>query len=692
MLNALGRRAARAVGRLRRPGREQQHHDRGPASFVPEARDRGCGGRPLRPHPALRHPRARDGLDPERDRAARADPALRRHLPGLLRLHARRRAAGRADAAAGRPTSGRTTPSGSARTARPTSRSSTWPRCARSPGCDRPPGDANETAVRVAGRSSSAPTARRPRADPPEHPGARRARHAPAGGRQAAATSSPTRPAGPPQVILIATGSEVQLAVEARERARGRGHRHPGGVDAVRRVVRGAGQRLPRVACCRPSVQARVSVEAGIAHAVAPVRRRRWARSSPSSTSARRADDQTLFREFGFTAENVVAAAGSCTPRRSGPHERTGDAIATMTNERLTATLAATPGVSIWLDDLSARAAAERQPADLDHRRQRRRRHHQPDDLRRGAGPRRRLRPTQVARAGRPRRRSVDEAVRVITPPTSAGAATSCARLSTPPAASTAGSRIEVDPRLAHDTDATFAEAVDLWKAVDRPNLLIKIPATRGGPARDHRGLAEGISVNVTLIFSVERYRAVMDAYLDGLEQAAANGHDLAGIALGGVASSSPASTPRSTSGWRRSAPTRRSRCAARRASPTPGWPTQAYQEMFAGDRWDALAAEGAKRAASAVGVHRREEPGVPGHALRRPSWSRPTPSTRCRRRRSRRRRPRRASTATRSPAPCARPRGLRRPRGAGRRPRPTSFACWRTRASTSSRSPGPSC
>ena len=89
---------------------------------------------------------------------------------------------------------------------------------------------------------------------------------------------------------------------------------------------------------------------------------------------------------------------------------------------------------------------------------------------------------------------------------------------------------IEVDPRLAHDTDKTVAEALDLWKTVDRPNLLVKIPATEAGIPAITRTLAEGVSVNVTLIFSVERYRAVMDAFVDGLEQAKANGHDLASI------------------------------------------------------------------------------------------------------------------------------------------------------------------
>ena len=86
---------------------------------------------------------------------------------------------------------------------------------------------------------------------------------------------------------------------------------------------------------------------------------------------------------------------------------------------------------------------------------------------------------------------------------------------------------IEVDPRLAHDTDKTILQAIELWKIVDRPNTLIKIPATLAGLPAITAVLAEGISVNVTLIFSVERHRAVMDAYLAGLEAAQQAGHDL---------------------------------------------------------------------------------------------------------------------------------------------------------------------
>ncbi len=89
---------------------------------------------------------------------------------------------------------------------------------------------------------------------------------------------------------------------------------------------------------------------------------------------------------------------------------------------------------------------------------------------------------------------------------------------------------IEVDPRLAHDTDKTILQAIELWKVVDRPNLFIKIPATKAGLPAITSTLAEGISVNVTLIFSVERHREVMDAYLAGLEAAKQAGHDLSKI------------------------------------------------------------------------------------------------------------------------------------------------------------------
>lgn len=89
---------------------------------------------------------------------------------------------------------------------------------------------------------------------------------------------------------------------------------------------------------------------------------------------------------------------------------------------------------------------------------------------------------------------------------------------------------IEVDPRLAHDTEGTIAAASWLWRTVDRPNVMIKIPATPEGLPAITEAIGAGISVNVTLIFSLDRYRAVAQAYVDGLEHAAATGIDLSTI------------------------------------------------------------------------------------------------------------------------------------------------------------------
>jgi transaldolase len=91
---------------------------------------------------------------------------------------------------------------------------------------------------------------------------------------------------------------------------------------------------------------------------------------------------------------------------------------------------------------------------------------------------------------------------------------------------------IEVDPRLAHDTEATIEQARELWTLVDRPNAMIKIPATTAGLPAITSTLAAGISVNVTLIFSIDRYREVMAAHTAGIARA----HD-AGVNVSGIES-----------------------------------------------------------------------------------------------------------------------------------------------------------
>ncbi|MEU4085507.1 transaldolase [Streptomyces aureus] len=125
---------------------------------------------------------------------------------------------------------------------------------------------------------------------------------------------------------------------------------------------------------------------------------------------------------------------------------------------------------------------------------------------------------------------TVDEAVRMMT----TADVRAAADILRPVFEATAGRdgrvSIEVDPRLAHDTAATVAEARQLAWLVDRPNVMIKIPATKAGLPAITEVIGLGISVNVTLIFSLERYRKVVDAYLAGLERAREAGVDLAGI------------------------------------------------------------------------------------------------------------------------------------------------------------------
>jgi transaldolase len=89
---------------------------------------------------------------------------------------------------------------------------------------------------------------------------------------------------------------------------------------------------------------------------------------------------------------------------------------------------------------------------------------------------------------------------------------------------------IEVEPGLAHDTDGTVKQAKELFAKVNRENVMIKIPATKAGLAAITAVIAEGISVNVTLIFSLQRYQEVIAAYIAGIKQAKANGHNLSKI------------------------------------------------------------------------------------------------------------------------------------------------------------------
>ena len=153
---------------------------------------------------------------------------------------------------------------------------------------------------------------------------------------------------------------------------------------------------------------------------------------------------------------------------------------------------------------------------------------------------------------------------------------------------------IEVDPRMAHDKDKTVAEARQLWWLVDRPNLYIKIPATEASIPAIAQCLAEGISINVTLIFSLQRYEKVMDAFLDGMERARVAGHDL--TCMGSVASFFVSRVDTEID-------KRLDKLGSEEAKALRGQAAianarlafQAYEKVCASDRWQALAAVGAR-------------------------------------------------------------------------------------------------
>jgi transaldolase len=150
---------------------------------------------------------------------------------------------------------------------------------------------------------------------------------------------------------------------------------------------------------------------------------------------------------------------------------------------------------------------------------------------------------------------------------------------------------IEVDPRLAHNTLTTVAEAKQLWWLVDRENVFIKIPATPAGLPAITETLAAGISVNVTLIFSLQRYREVMEAFLAGIEQAAANGHDLSKIAS--VASFFVSRVD--TEIDKRLEKLGKSELRGKAAVANARLAYEAYEEVFSSERWTALERAGAK-------------------------------------------------------------------------------------------------
>jgi len=151
----------------------------------------------------------------------------------------------------------------------------------------------------------------------------------------------------------------------------------------------------------------------------------------------------------------------------------------------------------------------------------------------------------------------------------------------------------EVDPRLAFDSEATAAEATSLWWLVDRPNLFIKIPATEAGLPAITSSIAAGISVNVTLIFSIERYKLVMDAYLRGLEQRLEDEDFTSFEGLESVASFFVSRVDTEID-KRLEAARADDNLFGKAGVANAVLAYQAYEEVLASDRWKALAAKGA--------------------------------------------------------------------------------------------------
>ena len=265
-----------------------------------------------------------------------------------------------------------------------------------------------------------------------------------------------------------------------------------------------------------------------------------------------------------------------------------------MTPSSTPLTRLADAGVSIWLDDLSrerlrtgnlAELVADRAVVGVTTN---------PTIF--AERPRRRATPTtqQLAELAAARRRRRRRRLHASRPTTCAHAADVLRPVYDATDGVDGRVSIEVDPRLAHDTDGTIAAASRLWATVDRPNVFIKIPATVEGLPAITAVLAEGISVNVTLIFSLDRYRAVMDAFLSGPRAGpgarARPGADRVGRLVLRV--------PRR---HRDRPAARRDRHARGRGAARQGRDRErpprvrgVYEEVVADDRWAALAAAGA--------------------------------------------------------------------------------------------------
>ncbi|GAA3069078.1 hypothetical protein GCM10020000_61930 [Streptomyces olivoverticillatus] len=373
--------------------------------------------------------------------------------------------------------------------------------------------------------------------------------------------------------------------------APGRGHPDPRGLDAVRRVVRGAGPGLPRrrAAARRQGPGGR---RGRYRPDLVPLRRRGRPDRLPGALRRLRRLQGALPRvrsDLRRRRRGRPRVHRRRQPPLTPAHDPVGDA------EPMTDALKrlSDEGVAIWLDDLSRKRITSGNLAELIDQ------SHvvgvttNPSIFQKaisgGEGYQQQLADLAA------RKVTVDEAIRMIT----TADVRDAADILRPVFDATDGQdgrvSIEVDPRLAHDTVATVAEAKQLAWLVDRPNTLIKIPATKAGLLTIAEVIGKGISVNVTLIFSLERYRAVMDAYLTGLEKAKAAGLDLSlihSVASFFVSRVDTEIDKRLDALGTEEAKALRGKAALANARLA----YQAYEEVFSSDRWAALEKAGANK------------------------------------------------------------------------------------------------
>ena len=175
---------------------------------------------------------------------------------------------------------------------------------------------------------------------------------------------------------------------------------------------------------------------------------------------------------------------------------------------------------------------------------------------------------------------------------------------------------IEVDPTLAYDREATFEQAMRLHDEVDKPNLFVKIPATVPGLGAIEDCIAKGKSINVTLIFSLDRYAAVAEAYIRGLERLVAGGGDPTKVAS--VASFFVSRVDTEADRRLDEIGGQATRLNGKLAIANAKLAYRHWQEAFSGPRWEFLAGKGATLAALPLGLDVDEEPGVPRRDVRR--------------------------------------------------------------------------